>query len=609
MFQRCRGCGGRSLASALGIALALGLLITPSATGAPLDECPEIMTVAELRTRIEGASSGAPVVGTGYTVARGTQPEPFDVEFLGVLDDGILPGRDMIVVEANSPAIAQAGGIWAGMSGSPVYLDGKLVGAVAFSLSFGPSRVGGLTPAEDMMPVLERSSSGAAVPSAAPERVRLSDRMVRRIAAATGVAPASVGESLVRLRIPLSVTGLNARGLRALRHFLRTHDVAAIPFNGSSVATSDVAPGAILEPGGNFAAALSYGDVTFAGIGTTTMVCNGRALAFGHPFFWQGDTVMGANVARAITVVDDPLFGPYKLANVGDIVGTVDQDRLAGIRARLDQQPSTMPVHSTVTSLDSGRTNESTTNVVWDEDVTHIALEHLFFAILVTHDENSEGSSTMSWSIDGVTESGARWRLDRTNMYTSRYSIPYYTIDEFHWQMHRIDENRFEPVTFTGIDADIQVQGTIKQYAIKDVRVSVGGGRYRKVKGIKVRPGQRVSLRVTLGVFEGTATQVRNLTVRVPRGARRDGTIVVTGGRPCTYRCPGRGKVESFAQLIAVEERQPRNNELFAYLTIGSGRGGVTAKDKATMDMVVTRQRTIELHLARRSPRESAKAG
>jgi hypothetical protein len=559
------------------------------------------MSLAELRARLGG---GRPLVGTGYTVARGTEPEPFHVEFLGVIDDGVLPGRDMIVVEASSPAIDRAGGIWAGMSGSPVYIDGKLVGAVAFSLSYGPSKVGGLTPAEDMMGVLQRSSLGGGAPAHAPRRVPLGERMVRRIVAATGSTPSAVGGSLVRLRIPLSVSGLSQRGTRAMRHFLRTRNIAAIPFNGSTVSTSDVGSGSTLQAGGNFAAALSYGDVTYAGIGTTTMVCNGVAIAFGHPFFWQGDTLMGANAASAITVVDDPLFGPYKLANVGEIVGTVDQDRLAGIRARLDATPTTTPVRSTVTSLDSNRTNAATTNIVWDEEVIHLALDHLYYAILVTQDEFSQGSSKMSWTIRGRTESGKSWRLDRSNLYTSRWGIPYETVDEFHWLMHRIEDNKFEPVEFSSIDATIDVQEAIRQYAIKDVRVSVAGGRFREAKRVKVRPGQLLRLRVTLGVFDGTATVVRHLTARVPRGARRDGYLEVAGGRACTYRCPGRAKVESFGQLLAAEERQPHNNELFAYLTIGRG-GSRVAADKATLDMVVTRGKVIELNVTGRARSQS----
>jgi hypothetical protein len=104
---------------------------------APID-CPDVMPVSEITDGM---------LGTGWTVSEGRDPEPFDAEVLGVLPDAIAPGRDMIVVDTSSPAITEAGGIWFGMSGSPVYHDGRLMGALAFGLSFGPSSVAGLTPA------------------------------------------------------------------------------------------------------------------------------------------------------------------------------------------------------------------------------------------------------------------------------------------------------------------------------------------------------------------------------------------------------------------------------------------------------------------------------
>ena len=135
----------RMLSGVAALALASAGLMSVPATAqvvAP-EDCPAAMPTAEV---VKGMTA------TGFTVSDGTEPEPFDVEVLGVLQDGVAPGRDMIVVDTSSPAIEEAGGIWFGMSGSPVYSDdGRLIGAVAFGLSFGSSSVGGLTPARDMM--------------------------------------------------------------------------------------------------------------------------------------------------------------------------------------------------------------------------------------------------------------------------------------------------------------------------------------------------------------------------------------------------------------------------------------------------------------------------
>lgn len=593
MFRRPRRV--RLGALALGMALVGAVPLAPAATGAPNgsegpDPCPTAMPVDDLRARL--AAAAGPVVGTGYTVARGTQPDAFDAEFLGVLENGILPGRDLIVAELDSAALDAARGVWAGMSGSPVYLDGKLVGAVAYTLSFGPSKVAGITPAEYMMKLFDRPDPSASARRAQPARVGLSRAMTARIARATGVSADQVGDGLVRLRMPVSVSGLAAGGTRALRHLFARDGLRAIPFNGSSVSPSATASGASLEPGGNFAAALSYGDVTIAGVGTTTAVCGDRAIAFGHPFFFGGETLMGANEASAIAVVDDPTFGPYKLANVGAIVGRVDQDRLAGIRAQLDPNVPSLPVHSTVTSEETGETNESETRIVWDEDVTHLSLEHLFFSILVAVDEIDEGSSRMSWAISGTTESGNTWELNRWNRYTSRYGLPYDTIEEYHWQMHRIDGNRFEPVEYTGIDADIHVTEEVRKLTIVGTRVSVAGGRFRDAKRVRVRPGQRIRVRVTMEPYDGTVDVVRTLSVRVPRSARRGGELVVSGGTTCFTRCPTARGAASFAGFIAAEERQPHSSDLVAELRLGRG-SGADARGKVALGQVIARSKTI----------------
>src|SRR6185436_12986650 len=138
--------GRRVIAVAAAAALAaLGALAVPAparAAAAPPGSCPAAVPVSQFTARV-----------------------------IGVLRDGIAPGLDMIIVETDSPAIRAAGGIWAGMSGSPVYTsDGRLLGAVAFGLSGAPSRIGGITPAEEMLKVLGFSS--AASPQL-PARVRL----------------------------------------------------------------------------------------------------------------------------------------------------------------------------------------------------------------------------------------------------------------------------------------------------------------------------------------------------------------------------------------------------------------------------------------------------
>jgi hypothetical protein len=588
-MSRRPGWWGRRLVALTGVIALVGGVPPASAAGGAPSGCPRAVPIAEVSEGMKGV---------GYTVSKGTEPEPFDVEVLGVLRNPYMPVRDMIVVEASSPAIERAGGIWFGMSGSPVYVGDRLLGAVAFSLSYGASSIAGLTAAEDMIELMNRPGRSPSATQLFPHKVMLPNAMRAQIAEATGTSPSRVGGSMVRLRLPLSVSALTERGRRDLNDFIKANDLAAVPYAGASVAASERADAGALEPGSNFAAALSYGDVTFAAVGTTTFVCDGVAVAFGHPFFWEGSTMLGANTASAITIVSDPTFGAFKLARVGGSVGTVDQDRFAGIRAVLNGAPRTLPVTSTVTSRESGKTVRGRTDVVFGQEAIYVALEHLYVSILATQDQFGKGSATTSWTIRGTKRSGGTWKLSRSNMYTSRYGIAYEAVAELGAQMQRIQNNGFEPVAFTGLHADISVQERIVQYAIAGVQASVEGGPFRNVTRLRVRPGARIALRVRLEPLRGTADKVVELSLRAPRKMRGPGVLEIEGGSSCLYRCRHEG-VSSFAEWLRAEANQDHHNDLLAELYAGPRRSQVVAEAKKTLDRVITKHKEIEVLIPR----------
>jgi SpoIVB peptidase S55 len=122
------------------------------------------------------------LVANGLTVERGNVADPFTATVAGVIDDGIAPGVDMIIVETDSPAIQRAGGVWSGMSGSPVYApDGRLIGAIAYGLSFTSSPIAGVTPAADMLALLARPGAAAGLSPA--EEVDLPSTLKQRVVA------------------------------------------------------------------------------------------------------------------------------------------------------------------------------------------------------------------------------------------------------------------------------------------------------------------------------------------------------------------------------------------------------------------------------------------
>ncbi|HET9516843.1 MAG TPA: SpoIVB peptidase S55 domain-containing protein, partial [Actinoplanes sp.] len=394
----------------LGPILLAGAMLTAGATipagsaaAAPAaDECPTVVPVREV---------AAGLAGSGLTVSRGQVPEPFKADIIGVLKDGIAPGVPMIIAETESPAIDRVGGIWAGMSGSPVYApDGRLIGAIAYGLSFGPSKIAGITPAEDMMKVLRTPGS---VPTPMRQKVALSKPFQKLVAETGAVTAQQATSGLERLPLPFTVSGVTDAQLAKVKGRLPA-GVKAV--RGAAVATNLRADAEQIQPGGNLAAAISLGDVTAAGVGTATVVCEGKAVGFGHPMLFSGASSLSANAADAITVQNESVGAPYKLANVGGVVGRIDQDRRAGIRAQLGAGPTATPVTSTVTDTGTGETRDGLTAVQDRKWAAEIAPMHLLANFDRVVDRIGAGRSTVTWTATG-TAGGKPWSLTRSNTF------------------------------------------------------------------------------------------------------------------------------------------------------------------------------------------------
>lgn len=592
----------------LTLALGTALLACAPAFAAP-GECPDVMPSADV-------AKGMAV--TGWTVSSGTVPETFSATVLGVLEDGIGPGRDMIVVEAASPAITRAGGIWSGMSGSPVYDDvtGQLIGALGYGFSTGPSSIAGLTPADELAAVYDYPLAPPVGPStgaAAPQKVALTPELRRTIARSTGVAADDVATTMMRLKTPFSVSGVNARGLRHVNRMLRREGLPLFAYAGASARAGVAAAPGSLVPGGNFAAAMSYGDVTSAGIGTTTLVCDGLALAFGHPFLFSGRTAMGANDADALTIIDDPTLGPYKLANIGGIAGTLDQDRLAAIRAVLGAGPTSVPVRSTVTALNTDRSRTGQTDIVFDEPGfrPYIAFIHLFSNIDSTFDAVGRGSSAVRWTIKGTRAGGQPFELTRSNVYASRFDVSMDSSFEFADTLDLIERQPFEDVELTEVTVDARVRETVHAWQIANVLVKKSGV-YQEVSGfVRKQPGQRIRMRVILKAMSGSAQRVAHLSVVVPRSARRGFIgVEISGAQGGPGVCvPGleggeggegdgeegegcASQVTSFDALLSALQAQRKNNVLAAQLRVGE-MGRVASKHERTLGRYIRGQRFI----------------
>lgn len=541
----------------------------------------------------------AGMAGSGLTVTRGTTPDPFDAEVLGVLADGIAPGVDMILVDVDMPAVQEAG-IWAGMSGSPVYADdGRLIGAVSYGLSYGPSSIAGLTPGVDMLDLYDYPG-GLGTQRA---EVSLPAGLRSRAAAATDATPAQLREGMAALPTPLGVSLPASRIDELEQRLARRANFKRSSLRLYSANRVAPAPGDVGEivPGGNFVAALSYGDLTAAGVGTTTDVCNGTALAFGHPFAYLGRTRLSAHTADAIVIQPDPAYVSFKVANIGGVVGTVDQDRTVGVRAALGTGPDPIVVRSRIdsTSTDRGRTGRTWINR--STDVADLAPFHVLANMDRVLDKIGEGRTQLTWTATGSTRGGDTWKLTRRNRFASRYDASFESIFEMLDWLYAINGNRFTKATFARVQVTSTVNETFERLRLGTVRVAVNGGAYRNIAALsrlRVRAGDTIRVRVPLKRYQHqNVSRTVNLRLTVPgRLAGRSIRLGVFGGSSIAYETNVYGAT-SFGNLLTRMRRTESNNDVVARLQRSGGNAGpaVFRKSERSLGNIVAGKRTVRV--------------
>jgi hypothetical protein len=599
-------------------ALAVTLLVVSMVAGlAPAAPAPAASTCTDDQKpdvfRVEDMTPGT--MGTGWTVVQGREPVSFDVEILGVLPDGILPGIDFVLIKVSGPVIDQTGGIAFGMSGSPVFVGDELAGAVAFGFFAADQTIGGMMPAEAMVPIFDYPGGAAALQAARAFQVKKVelDSSLRRVAAReAGVATAEFPSVARQLLIPMSFSGLNDRAMRKVNKLIKRLGLPFVPYKGNAVGNSEALAEEPLGPGDAVAATISTGDLTSAGVGTTTAVCGNLSLHFGHPFFFDGASTgvrsMGMNAAEVLTVVPDPsnLFGPFKIANIAELHGVIDQDRISGIRGVEGVLPTSVPIVTDVLNPDLGKFRRGRTDVIKQEFadfsiLPFLAAFHLLLNQDVMFDRIGDGTVNLSFTIDGTAPSGEPFSLVRDNMWFSDFDVSFLAILELLLYLAVLDD--FDPdVKFSGVDADSIITEEHITAEIETVfSASSVARRLREREFLPVRRGDTIRLRVFLRPEGSETLETVDLVLQVPRRVRGDGVLRIRGGGEVDcFFCilfdgeEGEGEEEepqTFEELLAELEGAEQNNDLLAELRIG-GRQRTALSQR---ERVVLGQERIEI--------------
>lgn len=553
----------------------------PAVSAEPAGDCTEAFPIADLEVDD---------VVTGLTVEKGTTPEGFNGTILGVIKDGIAPGLDMVMAELDSPAIERAGGIWQGMSGSPVYAeDGRLIGAVAYGLSWGSSPIAGITPFEEMDNYLPRPPA---------PRVKLSERQARSVARQTDVTARQAAE-FGQLKMPFGISGLTQARLDKVKSFRKDHKY--LPKNtyhmGAAAAPgdADAAGPETVVAGGNLAVAMAHGDITIGGVGTATSVCDAHVVGFGHPATFLGTTTMTMHPADAIYVQPESLGAPFKVANLGAPAGTITDDHLSGVSGVFGALPESTMISSTVSYLDRSRTGETSVSV------PEYSAAATFYQQLANHvrvlDAFMPGSEDMEWTINGTDADGSPFSLSFGDRYTSTWDIAF----ESPWELADIVWflSSFEGVSIDDVTVDGDVTDNTATWKVERIEQK-RGGEWTKVSRRKPAvavAGETLKLRAVLEGATADQTATVPLALEIPNNVGRRGFLEVRGGGWEYIDYWSANSVTDMAETLA---GAVRNDQVSADLFLDSGRRGTRVKSaSASQDKVVNGMKRVSVRVTR----------
>ncbi|HEX5070398.1 MAG TPA: SpoIVB peptidase S55 domain-containing protein [Vicinamibacterales bacterium] len=528
-------------------------------------QAPPVFAVRDVR---------AGMVGTGRTVFAGDTIEDFQVHILGVVANVLGPGRDLVLARLEGGPLAQTGVIQ-GMSGSPVYIDGKLLGAVSYALgSFPKEPIAGITPIGDMVSATTsnapRGTTGdfslewPATPAGVMAAIA---RVAERAAAPLGqLAPtarvqgaASVADLAPMLRpigAAMVMSGFDPAVGRDVRGALD-----AGPFDQAPTSAAAPRASTTLRPGDPVGMALIRGDLEMGATGTVTSVDNGRVYAFGHPFLNLGPTTLAMTQARVYTVVPS-LDSSLKIAALGPVVGTMTQDRATAVGGVLGPGPAELTVNLTLVS-DHAPERRLQMKVLHDQSLTPL-FAYVGLLNAITAYERQSGAMTIQTS--GTASFGADGTVTIDDAYSGDGAAAAAAAGASA-AIGMAASNEFKPALAQSLDVTVRTSERIEATTIERAWLDT------------TRPtiGATCTLQVLLRDYRG-ATETIAIPVTMP-SQPGPVTLLVSDGQTLQTvedRDLRPGRAGSWAELLNRMNALRHNNRVYVRL-ITSGPGIVVA--------------------------------
>ena len=561
----------RTAAAALALAVLVG--IVPRAA-APL------MPVEELRPGM---------TGVGRTVFEGSELQEFKVHILGVLRNVQGPKRDLILARLEGGPLASTG-VAQGMSGSPVYVDGRLIGAVSYSIgAFSKEPIAGITPIAEMkdatatarprtprqvrleMP-LTRENLAAALSASfgrlAPFASRSADVQSIGLPAAAG---ARLGAMLRPIATPLLMGGFEPAIADLVAGGFGDAGFSPIVTGTAAGAPENETPAGPLREGDAIGVTLIAGDLEMGATGTVTHIDGDRVYAFGHPLYNLGPAEFPLTRAHVYTMLPS-LMTSFKISSLGATIGTLQQDRATAIAGTLGKGPALVPMTVTLHSARGDgaapATRTVTLQLVKDQLFTPLLAYVAMFNTLGAY-ERQYGAATIAVSSRTRLKGHGDLRVD--DVYAAESPI-LGAATAVAAPLALVLGNNISEVSVEGLDVTVTATETPKTRTIERVWLDE----------IRPRAGRTVPLKVLTRSYRGEE-QISTIALDIPANAPRELTVLVSDGRQLNAveqrELRGALQPQTIAQLLKVLNETRRNNRI--YVRLVTGRAGAVVNGEA----------------------------
>ena len=525
------------------------------------------------------------MVGIGRTVFESDRLDEFKVHVLGVLRNVIGPRRNLVLARLEGGPLAQTGVI-AGMSGSPVYIDGRLVGAVSYSLgAFSKEAIAGITPIDEMI-----EAAAMQTPRRQLARVDVSQPLstddlrdslrqafswmrpfadspsdVRFLGAAAGGVTGSIGLRLRPIATPLSLGGFDATAVEPLMSTFR--DLGFVPMmtgTGGQAAPASQTP---LRPGDPIGVTLLSGDLDIGATGTVTHVDGNRVYAFGHPFYNLGPIQFPMTRAYVHAVLPS-LDTSMKIASTGEVIGTLLQDRATAIAGTLGAGPSLIPITLALTS-DRGIKKTFHMSVVNDQLFTPLMT---YLSIVESLGSYQRQMGAGSFVVRGSATLRNRGQIAFEDVFSGDQSSMG-AASSVMTPINVLLRNAFEDVQIESINLAVDASEEPRTATLERAWIDT----------VSVKPGSTVALKILLRTYRGEEL-TRTLPLQIPANARGAVSIMVADGvRLAQFESreltPQPAQTRGLPQMIRLLNNVRKNNRL--YVRLISPDGGAVVKGES----------------------------